>query len=206
VAPLRRLLAQVPPETARALMPELLDGVQRRDFLEVLTVPLLNAGGDVGAGMASLLQLLEPRPRHVVLLASSVPAAKLAAVLAAPAAKARGNDGGDRLRGDALTLNRPLLADRGPIPPPRPGACGFAIGSPFPIYRRCVADSRSMGPPMRCPPLTFPPASSPRWSRPWTRTASTQPSSLCCWSPTRSSAARSCRSCGQCTARTSWAS
>eukprot|EP00959_Pyramimonas_sp_CCMP1952_P091983 1925528-Pyramimonas_sp.AAC.1 len=42
--------------------------------------------------------------------------------------------------------NPPLIADRGPIAPPRPGTCGSAIEVLSPIYRRCIADSRSIFP------------------------------------------------------------
>eukprot|EP00959_Pyramimonas_sp_CCMP1952_P017727 376119-Pyramimonas_sp.AAC.1 len=65
----------------------------------------------------------------------------------------RGNDrGGIGIGGDASTPNRPLIADRSPIAPTCPGRCGFTARGLSPIYRRCIADFRSMHPPLRKPP------------------------------------------------------
>eukprot|EP00959_Pyramimonas_sp_CCMP1952_P332878 6970728-Pyramimonas_sp.AAC.1 len=49
-------------------------------------------------------------------------------------------------RGDASTPNRPQIADGGPIDLHRPGTHGFVTEDISTIYRRCIADSRSMLP------------------------------------------------------------
>ena len=74
-------------------------------------------------------------------------------------------------RGGTPTPNRPFIADRGLIAQPRPGACGFAIQGRSPTYRRCIAYSRSMFPPLSwSPPPGSPSLGGPPQAgdHPWT--------------------------------------
>ena len=56
-------------------------------------------------------------------------------------------EGGTGSGGETSTPNRPFIADWGLGAPPCSGTCGLAIGGISPIYRRCIADSRSLFPP-----------------------------------------------------------
>mmetsp|Transcript_122559 Transcript_122559/g.357896 ORF Transcript_122559/g.357896 Transcript_122559/m.357896 type:complete len:392 (-) Transcript_122559:304-1479(-) len=76
----RGLLELVPQHTARDIFRELLRGVDRRGFFDVVA-PIINTTA-VRAPLALLLQRLEPR--HAVEIVNAVPADKLAAALEAP--------------------------------------------------------------------------------------------------------------------------